>query len=86
MYIYDCKLFRSSLYTKEENEFVSSFVLLYKENLDISGPVFEVVDCGGLPPCRWILKVKESAILRVYSYIKEVMKKVTQRNDKIVLP
>lgn len=86
MYIHDCKIFRSSLYSKEENDFVSSFMLVYKENVEIGSPVFEVVDSSSLPACRWVLKVKESAILRVYAHIKEVMRKVSQKNDKIVLP
>jgi hypothetical protein len=32
------------------------------------------------------LKVKESGLLRVYTYIKDTMKKVRHRSDKIVLP
>ena len=86
MYVYDCKIFRSSTNSKEENDFVSSFLLVYRENVEISGPVFEMVDCGVLPRKQWVLKVKESGLLRVYAYIREVMRKVAQRNDKIVLP
>jgi hypothetical protein len=35
IYVYDCKLFKSHSYTKEENDFISSFILCYKENVVI---------------------------------------------------
>ena len=85
LYSYDCKMFRSSAYSKEENEFISSFLLVYTEGLEVTEPVYELVDVGVLEPRRWVLLVKESAILRVFGHVRETVGRLRHSNDKVLL-
>jgi len=50
MYVYDCKIFRNIRFPKEENDFLTAFLVLYKEDISIDQPVFEIVDADSLPP------------------------------------
>jgi hypothetical protein len=34
MFFYDCKIFKSLLFSKELNEVLSSFIIRYKEKID----------------------------------------------------
>lgn len=85
MYVYDCKLFRCAHYSKEENDFLSSFIVCYKEDIPNNLPIYEIIDFNLLAPNQWILKVKESALLRTYSLIKETVAKLPHSTDKIIL-
>lgn len=85
MYVYDCRLFRGSSFSKEENDFISSFMLLYREETPVRERVYEVVDLDNLPSGQWLLKVKESGLLRVQAYMRETMSRLRHRQDKIVL-
>jgi hypothetical protein len=86
MYVYDCRIFRGS-HSKDENDFISSFMLVYREDVPIAEEekVYEVVKPSQLPSDRWVLKVKESGLLRVYAYMREVLKKLPHREDKVVM-
>lgn len=58
MYVYDCKIFRSSVYTREENELISAFLLIYREAIPVEEPVYEVTEPWRIEPGHWILRVK----------------------------
>ena len=50
MYVYDCRLFKmTNSFTKEENDLVSSFMMVYREGIDIKGRVYEMVSPNDLP-------------------------------------
>lgn len=85
LYVYDCKLFRGNIYSKEENEFISSLNLVYREDVPFQENTFDVADINNLAIKSWQIKVKESCLLRVYGYLKDVFRRVRQRQDKIVL-
>ena len=86
MYVYDCRLFRSCLFSKEDSEFISSFLVLYKEDFPIYEHVFELVDPNNVQAGTWLLKVKESGLLRVFSYLRDNMRRLRHKFDKIILP
>ena len=86
MYVYDCKIFKvASSFSKEEADFISSFMLVYRENVGVGERVFEMVDVNQLPHGQWLLKVKESGLLRVHGFMRDNMKRVKHREDKVVL-
>lgn len=85
LYVYDCKLFRGNIYSKEENEFISSLNLIYREDVPFQENPFDVADISNLAINSWQIKVKESCLLRVYAYLKDIFRKVRHRQDKIVL-
>lgn len=85
LYVYDCRLFRGGTFSKEENDFISSFMLVYREDIPVSDRVFEVVDPLNIPPGQWVLKVKESGLLRVHSFMRETLGRLRHRQDKVVL-
>lgn len=43
MFCYDCKIFRNPLYAQEENQFISAFILCFKENAPLNEPLYELV-------------------------------------------
>ncbi len=86
LYCYDCKIFRNPTYPLEDNHFLSAFMVCYRENLPIGESLYELVDAEGLEAGRWVLKVKESAIMKTYSTIEECLGRVANSSDRIVLP
>lgn len=44
-----------------------------------------MVDVGNLPEGQWLLKVKESGLLRVHAYMRDTMSRLRHRQDKIVM-
>jgi hypothetical protein len=44
LYCYDCRIFRNPIYSIEENHFISSFVVCYRENQPLGEPLYELVD------------------------------------------
>jgi hypothetical protein len=44
------------------------------------------VEPDELEPNRWMLRIKESAILKTYANIQEYFRRLPSSNDKIVLP
>jgi hypothetical protein len=51
----------------------------------VEQPVHEIVDVDSIVPCQWVLKVKESCLLKVYAYIREIFSKLGNNNDKMIL-
>ena len=50
MYVYDCKMFKvASSFTKEELDFISAFMLVYKEEVRAGDMVYEMVEVNQLP-------------------------------------
>ena len=50
MYVYDCKMFKvASSFTKEESDFISAFMLVYKEEVRAGDRVYEMVEVNQLP-------------------------------------
>lgn len=86
MYVYDCRLFKLGAgFSREENDFLSSFMLIYREDVAIQGRVNEVCCASSLPKGQWVLKVKESALLRVEIFMRETMRRVVHSQDKVIL-
>lgn len=85
LYVYDCHLFRSACFTKEENDFLSSFQLVYREPLPIAHPVLEIVDADGLDIQKWLLVVKESCLLKAVGLMAGTVGSGVHSEDKIVL-
>lgn len=86
LYCYDCRIFRSQLYSLEENHFISAFMLSYREAQPVGESVYELVEAETMEPGRWVLKVKESAILKTYAILQEGLGRVANSSDRIVLP
>jgi hypothetical protein len=69
-WIYDAKIFRNPSFDKYDNDLMSTFLVAYREKEDVpTDEVHEFLDYSILEPQQWILKVKESAILRIFPYI-----------------
>jgi len=86
MYVYDCRLFKvTNSFTKEENDFISSFMMIFREAYEIKDRVYEMVSPNELPQSQWMLKVKESGLFRVYAFMRDNLKRVKHRSDKVVM-
>lgn len=85
MYIYDCKLFRANIYSREENDFISSLNLVYRGDLPLQENPYEVAHIGNVGVGQWQVKVKESCLLRVFGYLRELLRRVRHRQDKVVM-
>ena len=70
MYVYDAKVFRNNNYDKYENDLISTFLIAFREKDEApTDDVFQFLNYNIVEPQAWILKVKESAILRIFPFI-----------------
>jgi len=60
-------------------------MLLYREDFDATERVYEVTNINMLPPGQWMLKVKESGLLRVQDFMRDSLRRVKHRVDKVAL-
>lgn len=77
MYCYDCKIFKSALFSREDNEMLSCFLLRYKISsglllTDDGKPqeIYEFLNPNLYSDLKAIIKCKASCLLKIYSLFK----------------
>jgi hypothetical protein len=66
---------------------LSAFLLIYREDNPLPAlPLHELVAPSHCEPGQWTLQVKESALLRTYSALRDALARTPHPSDKLILP